>query len=226
MYHARTVKAYRKFVAFAVVCTAANVASAQSAEGETPSAWPTYPSERHIIGRLMGGAGLRLNDAYGAGLNTPPYVLVDGQFLFLNAGNIHMGPTVGVHLGFNSGHADGVQTGIVPGWSAHWRLARPFALTARFGLPIVITRGLTTTQAVDDPRNNSSVMYTPAQAPVGSTTEVGLGFELGVGGIYYITSGIGVTAEINGGLYLGNSFYTFPYVGGAVGLVIDYELLP
>ena len=50
--------------------------------------------------------------------------------------------------------------------------------------------------------------------------------ELGIGGVYYVTSGIGVSLEINGGAYFGDSFFTMAYLGGALGVVVDYELLP
>jgi hypothetical protein len=214
------VKAYRKFVAFAVVSAAASAASAQS--------WTSYSNERHIVGRLMGGTALRLNDVYGAGLNTPPYVLLDGQFLFLNAGDFHMGPGVGLNVGFNGSHAPGVQTALAPQWFAQWRLRPAFGLTGRLGVPIVFTRGVTEVQTVNDPRPAGSpgTEHTQVRAPVNPTTAVGAAIELGIGGVYYLTSGIGLSLEINGGLYFGDSFYLFPYVGGALGVVIDYELLP
>jgi hypothetical protein len=171
----------------------------------------------------MAGGGLRLNDAFGAGPLTPPYVMVDGHFLFLNVGNFHMGPSLGAQLGFDPGHAPGVQASVVPAWSAMWRFARAFGLTGRLGVPIVFTRGVTQRFPVpnSDVNGHSSVL-----APQNSTTSVGSGFELGVGGAWYFLSGLALTLEINGGVYFGDSFYTFPYLGAALGLMVDYELLP
>jgi hypothetical protein len=210
------VKAYRKFVAFAAVFTAASAASAQS--------WTSYSNERHLVGRLIAGDALRFPDTFGAGLNTPPYVLLDAQFLFVNAGNFHMGPGLGVNVGFLGSHAPGVQAALTPQWFAQWRLVPSFGLTGRLGVPIVFTRGVSEPQTVNDPRPGSG--HSMVSAPVTSTTSVGAAIELGIGGVYYITSGIGLTAEINGGIYFGDSFFTLGYIGAAGGLVVDYELLP
>lgn len=213
----------------AAVLSGASVASAQAAEDGAsrlapPShPWQSYANERHVVGRLMAGDALRLNDAFGAGYNTPPYVMLDGHFLFLNIGTVHMGPSLGIHLGFDGGHSPGAQLGIVPGWTGMVRVNATFGLTARLGIPIVAARGMTRTEAV--PGSNVSG-HSYVQAPQYPGTDVGAGVELGVGGAWYFLSGIAATVELNGGVYFGDSFYTTAYVGAALGLMVDYELLP
>ncbi len=225
MYHAHTVKAHRKFVAFAAVLSAASVASAQAAEegAGRSTAWQSYARERHVVGRIMAGTAFRLNDAFGGGFTTPPYVMVDGHYLFVNAGNFHMGPSLGLQLGFDAGHSPGVQFGLVPGWTGLMRLSQMFGITGRVGIPFMILRGVTERVAVpaSDVNGHSAV-----QAPQNPRTAYGGGVELGVGGALYFLSGVAATLEINGGVYFGDSFYTFPYVGAALGLMVDYELLP
>jgi hypothetical protein len=44
--------------------------------------------------------------------------------------------------------------------------------------------------------------------------------------VYYLTAGFGLTAELNGGVYFGDSAFTTPYVALGLGVHIDYELLP
>ncbi|MEI8254688.1 MAG: hypothetical protein WCJ30_03360 [Deltaproteobacteria bacterium] len=171
----------------------------------------------------MAGDALRLNDVFGAGLNTPPYVMLDGHYLLLNVGSIHMGPSLGLHLGFDAGHSPGAQFGIVPGWSGLARLSAMFGLMGRVGIPIVVARGVTEGVAVPGSAVNG---HSSVLAPQSASNAVGAGVEVGFGGALYFLSGVAATLEINGGVYFGDSFYTFPYVGAALGLMVDYELLP
>ena len=58
-----------------------------------------------------------------------------------------------------------------------------------------------------------------------------LGAELGVGAAYFLTAGVGVSAELVGDLFYGagtNEVKTavYPILSGQLGLVVDYEVLP
>ena len=55
---------------------------------------------------------------------------------------------------------------------------------------------------------------------------LGLGVEVGVGAAFYVTSGIAITAEGIFDVYFGDSRIVFPIVGGGLGVMVDYEVLP
>lgn len=58
-----------------------------------------------------------------------------------------------------------------------------------------------------------------------------LGGELGVGAAYFLTAGVGVSAELIGGLYYGAGTFevataVYPILSGQIGVIVDYEVLP
>jgi hypothetical protein len=235
VYHARTVKAHTSFLALAAVLAAGSSAWAQhppdgesppgegsAAEGAStaPGAYPTYRNERHLLVRLLGGSGLGFNNAYGRGLVLPPFVFLQGSFTFLNVGAIHMGPSLGAQSGLDFAHS-GVQWTVQPGWMVHYRPTSALALNARLDVPFLFTRGVTQPEMV-----NPSSGQAPVYAPIHHTLDAGFGIEAGLGAAYYLTAGLALTAELSGGFYFGDSFYTFPYVGLGLGVLVDFEILP
>jgi hypothetical protein len=58
-----------------------------------------------------------------------------------------------------------------------------------------------------------------------------VGGELALGGAFFVTSGIGVSAELVGDLFYGAGTYqvataVYPIVSGQLGIIVDYEVLP
>jgi hypothetical protein len=206
-----------------VVLAATSTAAAQS-EGEggepvaTPGAWAAYPNERHLVGRLTGGVGLSFNDAFGAGLLAPPWLMVDGGYLLKTFGSIRTGPRLGVQLGFDSHSA--VQYAVQPGWMVLARSSSTLGFTGRLDVPVLITRGR------NEYTNLDSAPGTPIQVLTTQPRTVSFGVEAGFGAAYYLTSGIALTGEISASLYFGDSFYTYPVLGLGIGALVDYELLP
>lgn len=254
MYHAGTVTAYRKWLWVATLLASSSAALAQNAEesgsstaasrGEPPAPgeWRAYPRERHILGRVAGGIGFRLADAYGVGPIAPPFAHIHGAFTFLNVGRLHMGPSLGTQLGFDT-HAR-VQGTAQVGWLAYWRMSSRIAILGRFEVPLLFT-------GTWNPDFDTCItaMGTPAQPPaqrmfaatspcnVASGTvaarlpdgkSLGLAFGLDAGAMFafFVTGGFAVTAEVNGGVYFGDSFVSTPLVGVTLGALVDYELIP
>jgi len=85
---------------------------------------------------------------------------------------------------------------LTPGYLAYFRLSEDFVVTGHFAVPIAVAP------------------YTV------------LGFELGGSIAWMFTAGMGVFAEADFDLWLGIDTYPYPTIGGAVGLQIDYEVLP
>lgn len=196
-------------------------AAGEMGQEEAPvGEWPVYPTERHFIGRVIAGSGLRLNDAFAAGVLAPPFVLVDGNYLFKNVGGLRMGPRIGVQAGFDIGHAP-VQFTVQPGWFMLGRSGATWAWTARIDLPVLFTRGPNVLSVAQAPGYNP-----PVRAALDRPYTATLGLEGGVGGVYYLTAGVALTGEASAAVYLGDSFYTYPVVGAALGLMVDYEFLP
>jgi hypothetical protein len=242
VYHARTVKAYRKFLAFAVAMVAAPAAHAQSAgEGSSAAtgasgaaAYPSFANERHLVVRALAGAGLRINDAYNAGLLAPPYAFAQVSYLFVNAGPVRLGPALGGQVGLDVGHGP-LQFTAQPGVLAVIRVAPIFAWTARLDVPILFTRGAarysaTAPNAPAEMVRAATPFTSPfsnaSGAPFARPYTVGFGVEGAFGGALYLTAGVALTAEVTASMYFGDSFYTFPVIGGGLGLMVDYEMLP
>lgn len=67
--------------------------------------------------------------------------------------------------------------------------------------------------------------------PIVLAPDTNIGFELGVGGAWLFTGGIGATAELTGSLFYGaatldKSSTTIPLMAFELGVWIDYEVLP
>lgn len=206
--------------------------------------WRSYPNERHILGRLQGGIGLRLFDPYSAGVLAPGWIHGQVGFLLLNAGKFRMGPTLGGQLGLDPGHS-APQGTIQPGFTAMYRLNSRMALLGRVDVPFLITRswdpaldtcvyltgaaprpGQPDTRAVRVELQCQPSNMIPARVPYGSVPAVAVGVEAGATFAFFLTGGFALTAELNGGAYFGDSSVTTPLLGVGLGALIDYELLP
>jgi hypothetical protein len=219
----------------AAAALAAPTAGAQTAPDMTEPApaaptggWRLFPNERHITVRAEGVVGARLVDHYEQGVLTPFGALLQGSFLFLKAGPLLMGPSLGVQLGFDP---VGTQVAIQPGWQALWRLSPRLALTGRLDIPLLITPGACPVDrvAADPGFSGQGFPVNTSTLPVpsaGTCPALAFGGELGVGAALYITSGIALTAEATFDMYFGDSFLFFPIFGGGLGVMIDYEVLP
>jgi len=70
-----------------------------------------------------------------------------------------------------------------------------------------------------------------AGVPIVIEPDVNAGFELGGGGVFYLTAGLGVTASLVGSLFFGaatleSSRPAIPVLSMELGVVYDYEVLP
>jgi hypothetical protein len=205
--------------------TAAAEGPAESSTGVTiPDGWPVISGEKHLMARITGGGAIRLLDPWGSGAFAPPWMLVQGSFLFGAGGPVRLGLSVGGQLGFDQGRS-GMQYALQPGLVALIRPSGSIGLLARLDVPILFTRGQNTIEQLgsgtDGLTGHSPIRY-PADRPIVAT----MGFELGLGATYFITSGFGIVLEVNTSLYLGDSGFSYPLLGGGLGLVVDYELLP
>jgi hypothetical protein len=73
--------------------------------------------------------------------------------------------------------------------------------------------------------------YARAGFPIVLNPDPNLGGELGVGGVWLLTAGLGLNAEILGDVFYGAATWdkritTIPMLSLQVGVVIDYEVLP
>jgi hypothetical protein len=219
----------------AAVALAAPSVGAQTApdmteptQSQPSSGWRLYPNERHITVRAEAVAGLRLSDPYAQGSAVPFGALLQGSYLFMKAGPLLMGPSLGLQLGFDP---VGTQAAIQPGWHALWRLMPRLGLTGRVDIPLLITPGGCPVDRVPaDPTFmgqgfpiNTTTLPVPS---AGTCPTFAFGAELGVGAAFYITSGVAITAEATFNMYFGDSFLFFPIFGGGLGLMVDYEVLP
>ncbi len=221
----------------AALVLAAHPAAAQTAPDETePGAasagsagsWRLYPNERHIVVRAEATVGARLNDPYAAGTLAPISPLLQGSYQFLHVAGFTMGPSLGVQLGLD---ATGAQVAFQPGWQVMRRLSPRFGVSGRVEIPFLLTRGACAADRVraDNgfPGYGYSLNRTTLPVPsAGYCPTLGLGVEVGVGAAFYVTSGIAITAEGIFDVYFGDSRIVFPIVGGGLGVMVDYEVLP
>jgi hypothetical protein len=220
-----TPQAYAQTVPDAVEPGAGAAAEVQpSAQGE----WALYPHERHIMVRAEATVGARMNDPYAAGALAPISPLLEGSYQFLHVGRFLMGPTLGFQAGFD---ATGAQFAIQPGWQVFRRLGSRVALTGRAAIPVLITRGACTADRVRAdqgfPGFGFSLNRTTLPVPsAGYCPTASVGVELAAGAAFYVTSGVAVTAEAIFDTYFGDSGIVFPILGGGLGVMVDYEVLP
>ncbi|MBL8681201.1 MAG: hypothetical protein JNK05_18635 [Myxococcales bacterium] len=235
---------HRKWIGFLTALLASSSAFAQAAGGEgeggggsanaAPAAgeWRTYRNERHVIARLQGGPAFRLYDPFSAGAIGPGWIHAQGGFLFLNVGKLRMGPSLGGQLGLDLGHS-GLQGTIQPGWSLMFRPSPRWAILGRvdFSMAFVRTSVFANDLCVYNRPVNPIVPCAadnmmPARLAYGTTTAVAMGFEAGGTFAFFLTGGVALTAELNTGVYFGDSGTSAPLIGLGLGALFDYELLP
>lgn len=219
--------------AVGLVLTALPAAAQELGDPPAPSSgWTVHPGERHILVRTQFGIGARLRDPFSYGVLSPPSVLVEGTYAFLHVGRFLLGPSLGLQGGLDR---NGPQLAIQPGVQIFRRFTAAVAAHARIDVPLLITRGACERQAglmipTGSPQwvgngiaPNRSVVYPPGW---GYCSELAVGFEAAVGGAFYVRSGLAVTAEAIFDLYLGNGGAVYPVIGGGLGILVDYEVLP
>lgn len=191
-----------------------------------------HPNERHILLRTEFGVGARLRDPFSYGVLSPPSLLVQGTYAFLHVGNFLLGPSLGLQGGIDR---NGAQVTVQPGVQIYRRFTAALAAHARVDVPVLITRGACPRGpglmiSTGSPQwvgggiaPNRSVVYPPGW---GFCPEVSVGLEVAVGGAFYVRSGLAVTAEAIFDIYLGNGGSIYPIIGGGLGILVDYEVLP
>ncbi len=197
-------------------------------EGASQGGWTLYPRERHILVRAEATVGARLNDPYDAGALAPIAPYLQGSYQFLHVGRFQMGPSLGFQAGID--HV-GAQFAIQPGWQVFRRFTGRLALTGRVEVPILITQGACAVDRVRAdpafPGHGFSLNAMTLPVPsAGYCPTVSVGVEAAVGAALYLTSGVALTGEVIFDLYFGDSAITFPILGGGLGLMVDYEVLP
>jgi hypothetical protein len=183
--------------------------TAQGAEVSTrPPEIPLYPGDAYrLFGAVSFGRGIRFNNPYR--LQTE---LGDGaESLSLSATytDLQLGVVFDAAGTFAHGVSvhgsfalDGVpQEVVTPSYVLFVALDPRWALVGRAGLPFVV-----------EPDFN-------------------VGFEAAGGGIFYVTSGLGVTASLVGNLFYGAATYesprtAIPMLSLEAGIFYDYEVLP
>ena len=66
----------------------------------------------------------------------------------------------------------------------------------------------------------------PELLDVLSTADAMVVTVLAAGGALYLLSGFAVTAEVSFNMYFGDGGIIYPLIGGGIGLLFDYEVLP
>lgn len=224
----------RAFLFATGLVLAAVPAAAQDA-GDPPRAsggWAVQPGERHVLVRAQFGIGARLRDPFSYGVLSPPSVLLQGTYAFAHVGKFLLGPSLGLQGGLD---ANGPQFAVQPGVQIYRRFTDAVSAHARVDVPLLITRG-----ACERPpalmlppgspqwvgsgvAPNRGVVRSPGW---GFCSELSVGVEVAVGGAFYVRSGLAVTAEAIFDLYLGNGRSIYPIIGGGLGILVDYEVLP
>jgi hypothetical protein len=219
--------------ALGLVLTALPAAAQELGDPPAPSSgWTVHPRERHVLVRAEFGLGARLRDPFSFGVLSPPSLLVEGTYAFLHLGNFLLGPSLGLQAGLDR---NGAQIAVQPGVQIYRRFSSAISANARVDVPLLITRGACQRgAALAIPPGNSQwvgggiapnrgVVYPPGW---GFCPELSVGFEVAAGAAFYIRSGVAVTAEAIFDLYLGNGGSVYPIIGGGLGILVDYEVLP
>lgn len=188
---------------------------------------PAVQLPLRVIGSLGFGATLRLvvDPALRQSSFAPAYLEARGGIVFPGSGVFRHGVVLGIATNLSgdgptgtnympdcdasidprlcaASHARGqgmdrfAQWVITPSYLAYFRLSEDFVATARGGLPLVLSPYLL------------------------------LGFEAGGSFTWMITAGFGIFAELNVDMWLGIDAYPYFTASGALGAVIDYEVLP
>lgn len=184
--------------------------------GQTPSHEPIREQQQdaeqrgtylHLYGALSVGRGLRFNNPYrlqtelGDGAQS---LSLTAPYLDLAIGALLGAPGRLQHgLGVNASFAlQGIRQEVVtPAYLALLPLSSRWQLRGRLGVPIVLE------------------------------PDAGAGVELGMGGVFLVTAGLGFTAEVIGSLFPGaatleETSTLIPIASLQLGVLVDYEVLP
>lgn len=227
MRHADRPRAGRPFAALALVAAASlSQGSAAGAEPAAPDGDPPQPptlsaDEAKALARLRRpprgyaraygavavGKGMRFNNPY----RLETQLGDDAESLSLTASYLDFS------IGLSFGEPDGLQHGgsmhyttaiqgvgqqiITPSYVALYRGPHPFMLLGRVGVPVILT------------------------------PDINAGGELAVGGAYFLSGSLGLTAELIGDIFYGaatpeREISTIPILSAQIGLMVDYEILP
>ena len=230
VYHACTVKMRVLFFAAGIGLATLPAAAQELGAPPAPSSgWELQPRERHILVRAEATVAGRFLDPYSYGRLAPPGLLVDGTFAFLHVGRFLLGPSLGFQAGWDQ---NGGQYAVQPGAMLYRRFTNAIAAHARVAVPLMVTRGTcerpapitVTSQFIGAGYGGNR---TQVQPPAwGFCPELSVGVEAAVGAAYYVRSGIAITAEAVFDLYFGNGGSVAPILGGGLGVLIEYEVLP
>ena len=160
-----------------------------------------------VLGSLALGQGLRFNNPYR--LETPLGDTAESVSTTAPYVDLAMALAFGPPNGLQHGGAlhlatalSGIaQTVITPSYLAVYRGPHRAMVCGRLGLPVIV-----------NPDTN-------------------VGGELALGGAYFLTAGIGLSAELAFDLFYGagtrqTSYAVYPILAGQFGVLIDYEVLP
>jgi len=161
----------------------------------------------HGFAALGYGRGLRFNNPFR--LQTE---LGDGgESLSLTAGYLDLG------VGATLGNAHGLQHGAIAHLSYATDGVRQEVLSLSYLALYPLTRDL--------------LGFARAGFPLVMEPDVSVGFELGAGAAYLVSSGLGVSAELVSSLFFGAATWEhdpniFPVLSLQLGAWVDYEVLP
>lgn len=194
------------------------------------SGWRLYPREKHLLLRAVASTAYRINDPFAIGRLAPPTLTIDGAFTLLHFGQFQFGPYLGLQIGFDRGGAQ-PQFAVTPGVVLTRRFSSLFALNARVAVPLAIVRGYCQPFALPAPtdlQGMGSVMNRAVvQVPDTSyCPELSVGVQAAAGAAFYIRSGFAVTAEVSFDLFFGDGGIIYPLLGGGIGLLFDFEVIP
>ncbi len=191
----------------AIVCGTHEARAQDAAEPADESLLPPRGIYLHLMGGASWGKGLRFNNPFRLATplgDTEESVSATAGYLNL-AGSVSSGNPSGLLHGGSlalSVATDGIpQEVLTPAYQLSLRLPPHFLTYARAGLPLVLR---------PDPN---------------------IGYELGLGGVYWLSAGIGASFELIGSLFYGaatqdTAATAIPILSGQLGLTLSYEVLP
>lgn len=210
--------------------TAPDVEPGMSPDGASGSAsgWRLYPREKHLLLRATASTAYRINDPFAVGRLAPPTLTLDAALTLAHLGRFQIGPYLGLQIGFDRGTQ--TQFAVVPGAVIQRRFSNLFAFNARVGVPVAIVRGNCPALPLDATgREGMGALANRRFVQVPDTSfcpAVSPGIEVAAGGALYLLSGFAVTAEVSFNMYFGDGGLIHPFIGGGIGLLFDYEVLP